>query len=329
MNSIENVSFIIPIYNDNAYIEKTVLDLVVAIKFAEIKSYEILIVDDGSSTPIESEILNKINNLKILRQENQGRLRARLNGVNYSQFSQIVLLDSRVSIDRMSLGKLHGHVTHNLEELDMVISCIEFPKNTNLIGLFWDSVARFVWHKYYENNQDVYLNSDNFDSYPKGTTFLYVKRDVFLKAHSKLSSEELLSRDINDDTLLIRGIVDEFQVLLCKDFKATYFPRTKFVRFLKHSFHRGKVAKDGYFADGTSGRRSLILLGILFTILIVTTILSPTIAVILIVLCIACAEAITLRRLPLRNWISLNFMILPFLISYSAGFFKKLVFAKD
>lgn len=98
MNKIGNgpiVSVIIPVFNSQKYIEKTLLSVLEQ----TYKNYEVIIIDDGSqdnSLDIINKIKNRFNEEKItiLKQNHRGAGAARNRGVQHAKADLIAFLDS-------------------------------------------------------------------------------------------------------------------------------------------------------------------------------------------------------------------------------------------
>lgn len=91
------LSIVIPVYNVEEFIAKTITSLV-SDNHIHLINYEIIIVNDGStdqSIKIASDILAKSNcQWKIINQENQGVSAARNTGINYCNGKYIYFIDS-------------------------------------------------------------------------------------------------------------------------------------------------------------------------------------------------------------------------------------------
>lgn len=322
MNGNEGFSFIIPVFNSKANIANTLAKLYSAILKANLSNYEIIVVDDGSIDGT-SDFIESLNqpNLEVLKQKNSGRLLARYSGIQASNNENIFFLDSRVELEEFALvNLLNSRATHN-EEYGMIIPKIIFAK-TKLIGIFWDSIARIVWFKYYKNDNEIILTDANFDHFPKGTTFLYTKKSLILEAYSTLTPTQMHSKDTNDDTLIIRFLVKKTLVLLCKSSQAVYFPRIQFIEFIRHAYHRGKVAGEGFFAHGSRGRKLFYLLTLFFSLVLGISIVIPM-ASLLFPLLLIFFEMIVLSRVSFRHFLSLNIYALPFLLVYLSGMLSR------
>jgi glycosyltransferase involved in cell wall biosynthesis len=318
MNHKEGFSFIIPVYNARTDIENTLKKLYSSIERARLSSFEVIVVDDGS-TDSTSEVIASLNHphLRILRQENSGRLLARRSGLEASIHESLFFLDSRVELSESAIDNLLSSREKNKKGLGVIIPKIIFAK-TNLVGLFWDSIAQIVWSEYYKSDCDVILTDANFDDYPKGTTFLYAKKSLMLEAYANLTAAQLENKDTNDDTLIIRFLAKKTLILLNKSAIAMYTPRFHFFDFLRHAHHRGKVAGEGFFAPGTKGRKLFYLTGVLLVAMLSLSLLFPF-TLLALFLIFAMFEVFVFKNVTIRHFLSLNIYALPFLSSYIMG----------
>lgn len=103
------VTVVIPVYNEEKVIEKTVLSVL----DSNYPDYEVIVVDDGS-TDTSSEILQKLekvyrDKLKVLYQENQGKFAALNNGFGASKGEIIVAIDADTQILANTVSALARH----------------------------------------------------------------------------------------------------------------------------------------------------------------------------------------------------------------------------
>lgn len=100
------LSLIIPIYNTEPFIRKT-LSSIFSQEEADSDEIEIIIVNDGTqdnAMDIVNEFALKHKNIKILEQENQGLAAARNKGINVAKGDYIWGIDSDDWISKHSLG---------------------------------------------------------------------------------------------------------------------------------------------------------------------------------------------------------------------------------
>ena len=317
------ISFIIPTYNENVALKETVSNIIIALNSAKVVEYEVIIVDDGSDIPISTLDFTHPSCLRILRQQNLGRLVARLNGLHNANYDDVIFIDSRVLIHQDSISNLVQSITESMIKPGMVVGNIQFPESTNLIGLFWDSITQFVWFRFHNSNSDLRLSIENFDQLPKGTTLLYSEKSLLLSSYEKLTESQLKSKDTNDDTLLIKEIVNRAYVICSKKFLATYTPRTTLYKFLRHAHHRGRVASQGYFATGSTGRKISMYCAALLLLCSLLAVYQPKITMFILFILFILFESLFLFRTSVKHTISFNLYVFPFLIFYTSGVMYK------
>lgn len=109
-----DISVVIPVFNRGQLIRYTLESVQAASTGIAV---ETIIIDDGSNTPVADDInqLN-LNISRVIRQENQGLLYARLAGLKAATGRNILFLDSD---DLISKDKLRSHVQSLNEGLDV------------------------------------------------------------------------------------------------------------------------------------------------------------------------------------------------------------------
>ncbi|WP_396597064.1 glycosyltransferase family 2 protein [Dokdonia sp. R86516] len=115
-NVSNNVTVIIPCYNDGAY----VLEALQSIFAQTILPSKIYIVDDGSNIETKG-VLRKINNdrVEILYQQNQGVCTARNYGINKATTKYILTLDADDSFENTFIEK-SVYILDNITEVGVV-----------------------------------------------------------------------------------------------------------------------------------------------------------------------------------------------------------------
>lgn len=89
----DKVSIIVPVYNSEKYIEFCIKSLVEQ----TYKNIEIICVIDGSkdnSLKILEKYANTYSNILLIKQENQGAMKARINGIKYAHGKYIMFVDA-------------------------------------------------------------------------------------------------------------------------------------------------------------------------------------------------------------------------------------------
>lgn len=127
------ISVIIPVYNAEQYIEECLNSI---LNQTIVKDIEIIAVNDGSkdnSLNILKRISEKHDNVKVISQENQGAISARIKGYEKATGNYIGFVDNDDFIERDMYEKLYNKAITN--DADIVICNYKFypkkPKNKN------------------------------------------------------------------------------------------------------------------------------------------------------------------------------------------------------
>lgn len=105
-----DVSVIVPFYNNVDWL----YDAINSINESPHLSYEVIIVNDGSSEIIDtSRFVNRNNAIRIIKQPNQGPGKARNNGIDLAQGKYIAFLDSDDLFVKDKLSKQIGYMKDN------------------------------------------------------------------------------------------------------------------------------------------------------------------------------------------------------------------------
>lgn len=131
-NSVE-ISVIIPMYNSQQYIRKTLLS-VISQSFNDI---EIIVVDDGStdeSSKIARQVLDEYSDVKskIIVEENKGLPGARNTGISVAEGKYVCYIDSDDVIDELHLESLYLLTESN--HLNLAYSFFELTDEKNREG---------------------------------------------------------------------------------------------------------------------------------------------------------------------------------------------------
>lgn len=170
----ELISIIIPVYNAEKYIERTLN----SIKEQTYSNYEIIIINDGStdeSVKICNDFKKKNNNIKItvITQKNSGVSNARNSGICLSKGKYIIFVDSDDSLEKNMLKDL----SDSIKIADLVISGYWWDINghtnskshiscnvdkSNIIELFEKGFINQLWNKIYVSDI-IKKNNIRFD----------------------------------------------------------------------------------------------------------------------------------------------------------------------
>lgn len=120
---MKNYSFIIPVYNCKAYLS----DCVAGIRAVEMPSYEILLIDDGStdgSGTLCEELAKEYPEIRVIHQVNSGASAARNRGIRESEGNQILFVDADDCIESELLRDILSD--HKCQQADLVIFGLTF-----------------------------------------------------------------------------------------------------------------------------------------------------------------------------------------------------------
>ena len=239
------LSVILPAYNEAAQIGRTVEALVEAVRRSELAT-ELILVDDGSAdgtVAVAEEACAGQLPLRILRQRNLGRLKARRAGLEAASGELVLLLDGRVTLAPDALRFVAGRVANGES---IWTGHVDVAADRNPYALFWKLIAELAWDEYFAHPRTTRFDAATFDRFPKGTGCFIAPRQVLLEAVDAFRSYYAEQRYANDDTPLLRWIAERHAIGVSPSFSAVYVPRTSLDTFLRHSFRRGMVFLDGH-----------------------------------------------------------------------------------
>ena len=115
---VTKLSIIVPVYNVEKYIEDCIKSLI-----QDVKDYEIIIVNDGSTDNSETIIKKYVNKypelIKYYKKKNGGLFSARNYGIKKSNGEYLMFVDSDDTIEKNSLSKLYNYI--DTKEFDILV----------------------------------------------------------------------------------------------------------------------------------------------------------------------------------------------------------------
>lgn len=225
---MKKTSIVIPVYNEEFFI-RGLLESLAQINYCK-DDFEVNVVCDGCTDGTVSVVrefpIVRLINIK----KNVGRYEARKIGAEAATYPNILFLDSRCTVDPDILAAI------DRSDEKVIIGKIQTDKMTGFFEVFYMSIRRVVFHSYFNNTSDVIkLTTENFDSHPKGTTVLFVQKDILFQAFKELAHLEM-GKNSSDDTKLLRIIVEQTPIALDPGVKIIYFYRKSFLANWVHLF---------------------------------------------------------------------------------------------
>jgi len=287
-------SIIIPTYTGEEHIEKCFTSILEQKDVDLSDSFEVIVVIDGPNKSLEKKVVaakklfatKKVNFTKYVFSENQGRFKARIKGSEIAKYEQLLFVDDRVVLDTNFVNILKQ------QKEKLIMPNVLESNHPNSISRLNFLIRSKVYgkDKWGEDFKSQYIDKNNFEKSSKGTTSLWIPKKDFTIVCEKVLKEvdSKSTKTTNDDTRILKMIVEKNRILRNSELKIYYNPRSKYSEELAHLYHRGPTFVDYYLKPGTRFR-PLIIAGIIVLLVLVALILFSglkTAAFILIVLLI-------------------------------------------
>ena len=311
---MKQVSIIVPVYNASETIH-TCLEAILNLDYPQ-GLFEIIVVNDGS-TDNTVELIQQMKSprIKIINNDrNRGRAFTRLKGAKESSYDHLLFIDSRVIIDRGAL-----------KSMEKSGESIQSPLTIKGTDTIWDSalnsLRRLVFKKFYQGKETTFIDLSNFDNTPKGTTALYIPKELFIRATMAIEYE---NRYVSEDTKLLLFIVKEGKrIYLNPDFEITYLQRSGLKVNVVHLYERGPRFVDYYYGRHKT-YTNLINLALLFPIFLLVIVCLNIVtfpSLLLILLCFHTGFAALVGE-NLRKKCILFFLFPIIALSFGCGILK-------
>lgn len=317
-----NFSVVIPAYNAQATMQDCLDALAIAIGAVEMRDWEIIIVDDGS-TDNTADIINSYQTklpIKRINQTNHGRFATRAAGAKKARFANLLFLDTKAQIMPEALIFLAQQQRDHPERMIWNSSNLMAKDTHNIVTMFNEASVQLVWGAYHNNPRLVGFGSDEFDYYPKGTTCLYLPKQLYRDACSSFSTSKD-TRYVSDDTRLLRAVATTEKIWISPNFCCRYLGRTSIQDFVGWVYNRGILFVDSYLHRGTRFCW-LIIFGVLSPVVFIGMVLLFPILLCLPVLVWLAAMLYFSRRLSavyLRAIATLSWLYVP---AFLLGIYK-------
>lgn len=113
-------SIICPVYNSEKYIDECIC----SVEEQSFCDWELIIVNDGSTDNSDTLCQNHSlldRRIKLIKQENQGPYKSRINGIKASSGDYILFLDSDDYFCKEMLQKIFNYISLSLESIDLIL----------------------------------------------------------------------------------------------------------------------------------------------------------------------------------------------------------------
>ena len=202
------ISIVIPIYNVEKYVRKT-LDSIYNQEFDE-REFEVICVNDGTpdnSMQVVNEFALVYPNLHIINQENQGLSCARNAGLRIAQGDYVWFVDSDDKVAEQSLKQLERIIINepNIDIFGFDIYKVQENSKT-------ESIEQIVLRK---KNNCLYSRCANVNQLIHKTHIAPVQRFVFRKAYLDKNHLEFYPKILHEDTeFMVRAFFLAEKVML-------------------------------------------------------------------------------------------------------------------
>jgi glycosyltransferase involved in cell wall biosynthesis len=252
-SSAPTLSVIIPVFNGEGWIGRTLSHLSIAIDRANLAASEVLVMDDGSTDATVDEARSVLESSKvefaIVSGTNGGRFAARRKGLELAKHDYVLFIDARVFIDPDALRFVCSHLESPTEQVWN--AHVRTETGGNPLAGFWQSIEAVAWRRYHRQPRTTSYGIEDFDYYPKGTTAFLAPRDLLREAFAAFVPTIEDMTLVNDDTAVLRWIAHRSRFNISPEFGCVYNARSDMRSFLSHAAHRGTVFVDGHLRPGT------------------------------------------------------------------------------
>lgn len=169
----ELISVIVPCFNSGKTISKTILSL----KNQTWKNVEIIVVNDGSTDKYTINIINKLENIKLIDQKNLGLSAARNKGAMFAKGDYLFFLDADDWIENDSLNLIYKF-QKKIKKCSYIFTQIstegDFHKIVNKQYNYFEQlflnqipysifINRDIWKKYGGYDEDMKLGYEDWE----------------------------------------------------------------------------------------------------------------------------------------------------------------------
>ena len=199
VNSLVNLSFIVPIYNVEKYLRKCVESLLKQ----DLDDYEIILVDDGSTdgsgaicdsyVSIDDRCIDYRCDIKVVHQSNAGLSAARNAGIKAAKGEYVMFVDSDDYIEPNVLrGLMRQAERENLDVLRYRLQYVKIVNSEEVIGNR-GKVYKREYEVFNPYKSDPFKGNDYSETPTDGVTFLNERMNTQCYAWQFIVRKDLLS----------------------------------------------------------------------------------------------------------------------------------------
>jgi glycosyltransferase involved in cell wall biosynthesis len=244
-----SLSIVIPVFKQPKWIGRTIDDVAIAVERSAFERAELVVVVGDEETREALARLDPPIPLRVFGEERPGRYAARQQGIKAAPGELVLLLDSRVSVAPDALRFVSDRIKDE-HDLPIWSAHIDFDVE-NPYGRFWSVIIPLVWWRYYSEPRTTSFGLEEYDRFSKATTCFLAPRSMLLEAMREFSSYYADTRNVSDDTGLIRLLAARQRINVSPHFACTYSAHEGYRAFMHNVFHRGKTFVDSYGRPGT------------------------------------------------------------------------------
>jgi glycosyltransferase involved in cell wall biosynthesis len=288
--------------------------------------WEIVVVIDGPNEKLRSiveeakeQFEQKNISFKIEQfSKNKGRFEARLTGAKLAQYDNILIVDDRVEIPKNYL-KFMSSLNQRVAMPD-----VEENESGNIISFSLSKIRKKLYGKKWGTKfKPFYIDNNNFDQSPKGTTSLWIDKNIFIKACNNIANDLKVSKNVSEDTRILRSLVDsDMRIYKTSKIRIRYNSRNTAIAEFKHILLRGPRFIDYYLHPGRRFFWPLAFFYLLLIPIIILTVLYPQIIVIAFIISLLVGYWLAGKlRYLLSTWLGLWLIV----VAFGAGLILGLV----
>lgn len=255
---LDSLTVVMPVYNEERWVRTAVEAVLADVRAAGLVP-DVVVVDDGSTdaTPAVLAELERAGGVRVVRQENAGRVAARAAGLAAASSPWVLLLDSRVVVEPGAIAWVRAQIAAHPER---VVWCghVDVETRDNPYAAYWSGLVKIGWRRYTANPRLVSFGAEEFDLYPKGTGCLLIRRELLVASMGGFESLYDAVELASDDTRLLRHVAGQTPIWLSPDFRFRYHGKSGLRGFVRQSYFRGTTFVDGYLGQAGAVRRALL-----------------------------------------------------------------------